>query len=139
MPDALRQREPREHDSSYMGAIAKLPCCACLARGRIKYGVHVAHVRGLDREAGWREVGKQEKPDDVRTLPLCPSCHLNSRESQHNIGEPAFWGQFGIRPSVICLALKAAFDAHGAATMFAVMTREVHAARRRRQEALAYD
>lgn len=116
-----------------MGAIAKLPCLACLVAGRIRYGVHVAHVRTADREAGWRYVGKAEKPDDVRTLPLCPGHHLTDRDSQHNVGEDEFYGRLHIRPSTICLALRAAFE-RAPGTMFAVMTREVQAARLRRQE-----
>lgn len=116
-----------------MGRIAALPCIACLAGGRIKYGVQVAHVRGADLQAGWREVGKAEKPDDVRTLPLCPGHHLYDKEAQHKVGEEVFWGFFNIRPATVCLALKAAFD-RAPGTMFAVLCREVQSARKERQE-----
>lgn len=98
-----------------MGWIAGLPCVACLTLGREtalrrRRGVHVAHVRMADAEAGWRETGMAEKPSDRRTVPLCPEHHVNGPEAQHNMGERGFWEWLGIDPAALCTALSAAFD-----------------------------
>lgn len=107
----LRQRQPRVRDKDYLGAIAKLPCIACMAAGTVRWGVHVAHVRMAIPDVGWREVGKAEKPDDLRTAPICPMHHTDGRLAQHKIGEPAFWRALGINPAELCIALRVAYDA----------------------------
>lgn len=125
--EGLRQRDPRQHDSAYMGKIAQLPCYACLVSGRVKYGVHVAHVRMMDRSAGWREVGKGERPHDIRTVPLCPHHHLDGKLAQHRIGEAAFWNDLQTRPADLCLGLRRAFE--NGRQMFPVLVRFAQQAR----------
>lgn len=105
----MNQRAPREHDPAYLGWIAKLPCAACLARGKITWGVHVAHLRAKSLEHGKRETGMQEKPGDMWTTPLCPSHHVNGNKSQHHMGEEVFWADLGINPFDLCLSLNSAF------------------------------
>lgn len=111
------QRRPREHDSPYMGFIARLPCIACLVRtGRTMRPVQVAHCRAnYEQEAGpfWRPVGMQEKPHDRRCTPLCVSCHLSGPLAQHASNERDWWATLGIYPPDLCAALTEAFD-HGA-------------------------
>jgi hypothetical protein len=86
-----------------------------------------------DLAAGWRYVGKAEKPDDRRTVPLCPRCHMNGRESQHTVGEETFWRRIGIRPSELCTDLSTAFD-RGAA-MLPVIARWASTGRKNREAA----
>lgn len=96
-----------------MGKIAKLPCLACLVRRGIRvWPVHVAHVRcGYPEEPGWRSVGAGEKPSDVRTLPLCPSCHLYGKDGQHPAGDERGWYEaLGVFPPALCAALAEAFS-----------------------------
>ena len=105
----VRQREPRVRDKAYLGWVARLPCIACACRGRTREGVHVAHIRmGVPGVAGWREVGKSEKPSDHRTAPLCPSCHLDGPDAQHRMSERAFWERLNIWPPAFCAALQKA-------------------------------
>lgn len=108
----VRQREPREHDREYMGFIASLPCVACARWGMFKQGVHVAHLRAGSLEHDKRPTGKAEKPHDRWTTPLCPFHHtLGARKSQtyYPGGEDAFWGDLGINPFDLCLALNRAW------------------------------
>lgn len=110
---ALRmERDPRQVESAYKGFIARLPCVACFRAGVInKKKVVVAHVRMPIFDAGWRETGMQEKPNDRRTVPLCDDHHRdNSPIGQHQVGERLFWEQLGINPAELCAALSAAFD-----------------------------
>lgn len=106
--------EQREHDTEYMGAIAKLPCLACMARGTITWGVHVAHLRAASPEHGKPYTAKGRKPSDRWTLPLCPPHHTGDsrkvRETQHDGDEVAFWQIFGINPFEACLELGTAYD-----------------------------
>lgn len=106
-------RTPRERDQPYMGWVAKLPCIGCLARrGVLVRGVQVAHCRAAYPEEGifWRSVGKQEKPHDRRTTPLCPDCHLNGRNAQHRMNEELWWDELGVYPPEFCAALIKAYD-----------------------------
>lgn len=110
----LRQREPRERDTPYMLWIKGLWCVRCaVLQGRFVTPCDAAHVRMACAEAGWEEAGMQRKPDDRRTLPLCPSCHRPGYPgSQHSVGdEGLFWRQIGILPWVLCADLHACFDA----------------------------
>lgn len=105
----VRQREPRVRDRAYMAWVAQLPCVACACRGRLKRGVHVAHIRaGYPDRPGWREFGKAEKPHDTHTAPLCPGCHLDGPQAQHRGSERAFWEALGIHPPDFCNALATA-------------------------------
>ncbi len=74
--------------------------------------VHVAHVRmSAPGVAGWRDVGRSEKPSDARTAPLCPACHMDGPEAQHRMSERAFWQRLGIWPPKFCAALRLAYEA----------------------------
>jgi hypothetical protein len=107
----LRQRDPRAIDGEYKAWIAAGPCVACLAlKSQFVFGVHVAHLRMPDAEAGKRETGMQEKPSDMWTTPLCPAHHQHGPDAQHNMGERHFWFDFlQIDPFALCIALEIAF------------------------------
>lgn len=94
-----------------MAWIARLPCVACFLRGRVTYGVHVAHIRAGYPADGWRPTGAAEKPSDRRCAPLCPSHHLYGPQAQHATGERAFWDRLGVHPPTMCAALQRAFAA----------------------------
>lgn len=111
----FREREPRVRDPVYMGWIAKLPCAACMVRGTVTWGVHVAHLRAGNLEHDKRETGKGEKPSDRWTLPLCPPHHTGDVRrvefSQHEMGELDFWRRLGIDPFELCGHLYDAYKA----------------------------
>ena len=109
----VRQREPRVRDKDHLGRVARLPCISCLVRRGFFVGqVQVAHIRcGYPLEPGWREVGKAEKPSDVRTAPLCVRCHLDGPQAQHKANEREWWAKLGVYPPAFCAALVAAFAA----------------------------
>lgn len=111
MPEPLRQRQPAIKDPAYMGWIARLPCVACQAeQGIARLGVHVAHLAVASDDYGKRETGKSEKASDRPwTLPLCPRHHMDGRNSQHSVGEPAFWTKLRVNPFALCLALSAVY------------------------------
>ena len=128
---ALRmEKDPRVVESVYKGWIALLPCVACFRAGIVnKKQVVVAHVRMPIFEAGWRETGMQEKPNDRRTVPLCNDHHRDdSAIGQHQIGERKFWEDMGINPAELCAALSDAFD--NGASGLAVIARITGKARR---------
>lgn len=107
-----RQREPRVRDKVHLGRVAALPCLACAMGGRLRRGVHVAHVRAQYPEPGWREVGKSEKPSDFRTVPLCPPHHMDGPQAQHRANEREWYARLGVYPPAFCAALVLAFE-HG--------------------------
>lgn len=113
VPVAKGQRDPRVRDRVYLGWIKQLPCVSCLWTGFINHGCHAAHVRAGYPADGWRPTGMQEKPSDRRTLPLCPTCHLDGPKAQHRANERAWWEAKAIHPPTLCDALSADFDAGG--------------------------
>ncbi|MFN4228327.1 hypothetical protein [Parvibaculum sp.] len=50
-------------------------------------------------------MGKGEKPDDWRVLPLCVFHHLDGPQAQHRMNEEGFWAQHGINPYALARAL----------------------------------
>lgn len=132
----MSERDPRQRDRAYLGWVAKLPCVACMVLGRVKWGVHVAHLRAGSLEHSKRQTGKAEKPSDRWTLPLCPPHHVGDRRvtavSQHDMDELEFWAAFGIDPFQLCIDLYAAYYdgpapiSHGVA----IVTRAAAAGRR---------
>ena len=100
VPDAPGQRKPRERDRDHLGCVAQLSCVVCGA-----WPVHVAHVRYTSAADGAPLVGKQEKPSDSRTVPLCPICHLDGPDAQHKSGEAVWWREVGINPYALARAL----------------------------------
>lgn len=107
--------EQREYDPPYRAAIARLPCFACLCKGKFKRGVHVAHVRAVSQEHGKPYTAKGRKPSDRWTLPLCPPHHTGDvsriKVSQHSMDEIDFWSALGVHDVFqVCLDLSAAYD-----------------------------
>lgn len=108
---ALRQRDPRQRESAYLGWVAQCPCVACFVEhSRLNWEVQVAHVRFADADAGWRSVGMAEKPDDRRTAPLCAGHHTDGPGAQHDGNEREFWERLGIDVTRLCADLSDAFD-----------------------------
>lgn len=101
------QRQPRVKDNTYLAWIRRLPCVACGSFERVQ----AAHIRAGYPTAGWRSTGMQEKPDDIRTAPLCVQCHLDGPKAQHKANERGWWADLGIDPPDLCRALRAAFEA----------------------------
>jgi hypothetical protein len=95
-------RSPRQKDAGYLEMIRQLPCVSC----RMDPCGEAAHIRMARAAAGWGKVGLGEKPDDVRSLPLCPECHRNGNNSLHVVGEQPFFDALGIDPVPICQALQ---------------------------------
>lgn len=108
-------RDPRERDRRYLGWVARLPCVACMVRGKINREVQVAHLRAGSEAHGKRPTGGAEKPSDRWTLPLCQPHHTGDRRkvdlTQHNMNELEFWEALGIDPFGLCLALRSAYEA----------------------------
>lgn len=91
-------RSPRQHNEKRLAFIRTLPCCIC----QDDTSTEAAHVRFQDRRAAKRQVGLQEKPDDVWTVPLCGKHH----REQHTMNEREFWARYQKDPVFICLALE---------------------------------
>lgn len=111
----MRARDPRQLDKDYKGWVARLPCAACMVRGKYNLGVHVAHLRVSSLEHGKRETGGAEKPHDIWVTPLCPPHHTGDVTkvdfSQHTMGdERAFWDRLAIDPFQLCIDLRAAYE-----------------------------
>jgi hypothetical protein len=112
----LRQRAPREQESPYLAFIAATCCVACLVeKGKINREVHVAHIRFSDAAAGWTAPGMQAKPDDRKSIGLCPPHHVGdvrkTRNTQHDRNEREFYEDLGVDIIGLCSALSDAFDA----------------------------
>lgn len=112
----MNERDPRQRDRAYLGWVAKLPCLACMVRGKVTWGVHVAHLRAGSLEHDKRPTGKGEKPSDRWTLPLCPPHHTGdvrvTRHSQHDMDELQFWAELGVDdPFQVCIDLRRAYEA----------------------------
>ncbi len=107
-------RDPRQRDPEYLGWVSRLPCAACMVKGKFKSGVHVAHLRTGSPEHEKRPTGMAEKPSDVWVLPLCPPHHVGdtrqTKLTQHAMGGLDFWRAVGINPFDLCLALRAAYE-----------------------------
>ena len=96
------QRHPRVRNNGYLAFLRRQPCLACGATPS-----DAAHVRFAPHGSGWRYVGKGEKPDDARAVPLCRTHH----EQQHGMSEAVFWSQILRRdPVETCAELFARFD-----------------------------
>jgi len=110
-PRGTRQREPRKHDRSYLGFIARLPCVACAVAGRANFQVEVMHCKLPIAVHGWRGAGHSEKSDDRKTTPGCAYHHREGPAAQHRIGERQYWDALGICPACLCEALESAYEA----------------------------
>jgi hypothetical protein len=94
----LRQREPRQTDERHLNYIRSLPCCIC----GDDTTTEAAHIRTVSLEHGKRYTGKQEKPSDKWTLPLCNRHH----REQHTMNELSFWQKYNIDPFIMAIALR---------------------------------
>lgn len=92
---------PRQKDDNHLSAIRKLPCLCC---GVEPAGV-AAHVRMASSYHGKPQAGIGAKPDDCWTVPLCSGCHTDDPNSQHRVGESAFWERVDLNPILIALKL----------------------------------
>ncbi len=92
------QKRPRVTDDAHLKWIrTTLRCCICGAPGP-----DPAHIRSASALFGKRETGKQEKPSDKWTVPLCRVHH----DEQHAAGnELLWWAGTGIDPFGLALAL----------------------------------
>lgn len=107
----MRQREPRIRDKSYMSWIARLPCLKCAVQGRVTFGVEVCHPKIAIAAHGWREGGLSEKIHDRRCIGLCATHHRLARDSEHMMGQRAFYDDLGICPGCLTESLNSAYDA----------------------------
>ena len=92
-------RRPRVKNDKHLDFVRSLPCCIC--GNNIES--EAAHIRMGCLELGKRTTGKQEKPSDCWTIPLCGEHH----REQHHQNEGKFWKGYGIDPFVIAMALYA--------------------------------
>lgn len=95
-------KQPRQHSDRHLEFVRGLSCLVC----QDNTSTEAAHIRGVSRRAGKRQVGKGEKPDDKWAVPLCSRHH----HEQHEIGESAFW--VGQDPFFVALALWGATGNH---------------------------
>lgn len=112
-PAFANPRRPRLRDPKYLAWIRGLPCVACeveRARGQAPtcsaLRSDAAHVRATFGAKAWRHVGKAEKPDDTRALPLKRQHH----EAQHAMSEVVFWGELDVYPPDLCRDLRDAYE-----------------------------
>ena len=109
--NGLRERRPRERDNRRLAWARRLPCIACLRRGRHPQGASdAAHIRfGYGADIGWPPVGRAEKPDDWRTVGFCRACHDEERDRR---SEKDFWAvDLNLYPPAVCSRLRTAYVA----------------------------
>ncbi len=92
-----KQKRPRVTDDAHLKWIRTLRCCLCGSPSP-----DPAHIRSASARFGKRETGKQEKPSDKWTIPLCRTHH----DEQHDAGnELLWWAGRGVDPFGLALAL----------------------------------
>lgn len=91
----------RKHDEAHLARIRRCPCLICGSRREVE----AAHIRYGDIVYGKRPTGKQEKPDDRWTVPLCAEHHRTGKGAQHNSNEQGWWRRHDINPLVIAALL----------------------------------
>jgi hypothetical protein len=117
---ALRQRQPRQENDKHLRFVASMGCLICGARN-----VQAAHVRYADLSVGKEFCGKQEKPDDKFTVPLCVEHH----RTQHSWGSERDWWKLAeIDPIKTALALFAVSGDEARGEMIVSSCREQRAA-----------
>jgi hypothetical protein len=95
--EALRQPEAQP---SYLAMIRLLPCLKC----GLEDSSEAAHIR-MNSGAHGKHNGMGKKPDPRWTVPLCAACHREDNDSQHKVGELAFWNLLGINPLLVATRL----------------------------------
>ena len=109
---ALRERRPRQRDNAYLAFIRRLPCLSCRRHGLAQAcPTEAAHIRAGFSEPDWSYTGKAQKPDDVRSAPLCSDCHQHGPDAQHKANETAWWQRLNLYPPAVCARLRQAYEA----------------------------
>jgi hypothetical protein len=98
----MRARQSADNDPVYLTQIRQLPCLKC---GMEPAG-EAAHVRYASGAHG-KQSGMRKTPPDRWTVSLCADCHRNDPDSQHRLGELAFWHLVGLNPLLVCERLYA--------------------------------
>lgn len=96
-------------DAGFLKWLRLKPCCVC---GRAAPS-EAAHLRMGNIDIGKRATGMAEKPSDFWAMPLCSYCHRTNTNSQHNLGEIAFWKAVWIDPFALAIKLYAEFGGQG--------------------------
>jgi hypothetical protein len=103
-PPAPRPRkDDGERDPAYLAQVRECPCLSC---GLDPCG-EAAHLR-LNSALYNKRQAMAKKSNDSWVTPLCSSCHVNDRDSQHKVGEEVFWERLGLNPFLACQRLYAA-------------------------------
>ena len=92
-------KRPRVKNDRHLDFIRSLPCVCC--GNNIE--TEAAHIRISCIQVGKPYTGKQEKPSDCWTIPLCGRHH----REQHDMGEHSFWTLQRIDPIRIAAFLYA--------------------------------
>lgn len=109
-PGALAKRLAAAHGRirtpgrapTYLALVRQLPCLCC---GVEPCGL-AAHVR-MQSGTFNKHGGTGLKPDDKWVVPLCDACHTRDADSQHRVGEVAFWQRVGLNPLLVARRLYA--------------------------------
>jgi hypothetical protein len=99
----IRLRDTGDRDETYLALIRQCPCLKC----GLDPCCEAAHVR-FNSGAFNKHNGMGKKPADRFAVPLCPQDHRESNDSQHKVGEQAFWHYIGINPLLTATRLYAA-------------------------------
>jgi hypothetical protein len=99
----IKLKETVATDPAYLAMVRCMPCVRCGDEPCRE----AAHVR-MQSAAHDKRGGIGKKPADKWAVPLCSWCHTRDRDSQHQLGERAFWGRLGINPLLVCERLFAA-------------------------------
>lgn len=105
----MRQREPRLFDPKFLEFLRMCRCCCCGARPKNE----AAHIRIGSTIYNKRGTGMAEKPDDRWAVPLCAWCHREGPQSQHGMGEYAFWFMWDLNPFEIAAKFYAEYGGTG--------------------------
>lgn len=89
-------------DEDYLKLIRQCPCLKC-GLDPCNEAAHLRSNSGLHN----KRQAMSKKPTAKWTLPLCSACHTRDPDSQHKIGELAFWNQVGLNPFLVCEKLYA--------------------------------
>jgi hypothetical protein len=98
----IRLRAVSDDDPVYLARVRQCMCVCC----GLDPACVAAHVRMQSGTHGKRS-GMGKKPADKWALPVCQACHTDDPDSQHRIGEIAFWNRVGLNPVLLCERLYA--------------------------------
>jgi hypothetical protein len=105
LPKGKRRLTPKRStkDEAHLRLIRQCPCLACGIEP-----AEAAHVKYADPMRGKDHPGIGRKSHDMWTVPLCPSCHRNGKNCQHQHNERVWWEQHRIDPLAVAERLYAA-------------------------------